>query len=211
MASEDSPPYIPRRTGGTRDVIANLISFSRLLCVPALIVAACLGATRLWLLLLGYAFLSDVVDGRIARRLGTASDKGARIDSMADCALYLTAPLCVLMVFPWIRAAEWAPMLALTLGYAIPVAYGFAKYQRLTSYHTTGARVTAVLLCASFAFLLVTRDAWPFHLAIVGLLIAAMEEIFITRTLSHWQANIPSIREARRRARLPREMRTPAA
>lgn len=182
---------------------ANIISVSRLLCVPVLVVAARLGATRTWLFLLAYAVLSDVVDGRIARRLGTASDRGARIDSIADCALYLTAPLCALMVFPWMRSSETTPMLALTLGYAIPIAYGVAKYQRLTSYHTIGARITAVLLCLSFPVLLVARIAWPFHVAIAALLLAALEEISITRTLPDWQANVPSVREARRRAGLP--------
>jgi len=46
------------------------------------------------------AFVTDMVDGNLARATGTTSELGAKLDSYAD-AVYLAAAL--LLVFPWME------------------------------------------------------------------------------------------------------------
>ncbi|MEO8945833.1 MAG: CDP-alcohol phosphatidyltransferase family protein [Gemmatimonadaceae bacterium] len=178
--------------------MANLVSLSRLLSIPCMLVAAELGSIRIWVGLFAYALLSDAIDGPIARALGTVSARGASIDSIADCALYLTMPVVALLLFPWLRAQETPVIVVITLGYSIPIACGWVKFRRLTSYHTIAARAAGVLLSSTFLVLLATRVAWPLHAAAIVLLLSAAEEIAITLALPAWRADIPSLRRALR-------------
>ena len=103
--------------------------------------------------------LTDVLDGWIARKTKTASDFGARLDSIADLLFYT---VMLLRVFPILWAAF--PM---EIWYAVAAililrisAYGIAavKYRRFASLHTYLNKATggAVFLVP---FLLVTEYA----------------------------------------------------
>lgn len=103
--------------------------------------------------------MTDVLDGWIARKTKTASDFGARLDSIADLLFYT---VMLLRVFPIL----WTTIPA-NIWYAVAVililrilAYGIAamKYRRFASLHTYLNKVTggAVFL---IPFLLVTEYA----------------------------------------------------
>jgi phosphatidylglycerophosphate synthase len=178
--------------------IPNLVSLSRVVALAALLVAASFRATTTCLALFAYCLVSDVVDGRLARALGQVSVLGAQLDSAADCALVLTFPFVALFLFPALRASETVTILLVFAGYAVPMACGLIKYRRLTSYHTTGARVAAVSLAAAFVLFLAAGIAWPLRLATGLLLLSAIEELAITKALPQWRADVPSLRDALR-------------
>jgi cardiolipin synthase len=172
--------------------VPNIITLSRLAAVAAMVVAAIAGRRSVVIGLLVYALLTDVVDGYLARASGQATVLGAQLDSIADCALYLTVPLIAVLLFPVIRARLLVPVILVTLGYLVPISYGALKYRRLTSYHTFGARLAAVLLSLGFLIVLATGIRWPFLIATVVLLVSAIDEMIITSLLSVWRANVPS-------------------
>lgn len=183
------------RRGISRGVwtVPNLITVSRLVAVAAMVGAAVAGQRSLVLALLGYALMTDAIDGALARALRQSTTFGAQLDSAADCALYLTIPLIALSLFPVVRSRLAAPVIVVTLAYLIPIAYGALKYHRLTSYHTFGARASGVLLSISFVIVLATGIRWPFMLATGVLVLSAVEEMVITSILPMWKANVPSI------------------
>ena len=178
--------------------VPNLLSVSRLVAVAGMLLAAWYSSTGLCVGLLVYALASDVLDGYLARALGTVSVRGAQLDSAADCALFLTLPAVALRLFPSLRASEGTTVALVFAGYALPVFYGLLKFRRLTSYHTTAARAAAVLLSAAFFLFLATDIGWPLRVATGVLVLSAIEEMAITRTLSEWHANVPSLRHALR-------------
>jgi len=182
-------------------MLPNLITGSRIVAVALLVVAAALGLGQACLALIAYALFTDAIDGPVARALGQATTRGAQLDSIADCALYLTAPVVALLLFPWLRASEMTTMLVVLAAYALPVVYGLAKFRRLTSYHSTAAKVAGVTISLTFFLLVATRVAWPFRIATGVLVLSAMEEICITFVLSGWRANVPSLRCAVRESR----------
>lgn len=182
--------------------MANFLSLSRLLSIPCMLVAAELGSIRAWVALFAYALLSDAIDGPIARARGTVSERGARMDSIADCALYMTMPVVALLLFPWLRAQETPVIVVITLGYAVPIVCGLVKFRRLTSYHTMAARAAGVLISSTFLVLVGTRVAWPLQIAAIVLILSAIEEIAITLALPAWRADIPSLRHALRDLRV---------
>lgn len=74
-----------------RKWIANGISFSRLLILlPWALVQ---GRGKAALPLIGFVIASDLLDGPVARRLGMASERGARIDAFCDLLFCLSASL----------------------------------------------------------------------------------------------------------------------
>ena len=98
--------------------------------------------------------LTDVLDGWIARRTGTASDFGARLDSAADL-LFYTVVLCRLLPIldvrmpPEIWYAVGGVLLLRLLGYAVAAV----RYRRFAALHTKLNKLTG--LCVfSIAYLL---------------------------------------------------------
>lgn len=98
--------------------------------------------------------LTDVLDGWIARRTGTASDFGARLDSAADL-LFYTVVLCRLFPIldarmpPEIWYAVGVVLLLRLLGYAVAAV----RYRRFAALHTKLNKLTG--LCVfSIAYLL---------------------------------------------------------
>jgi len=181
--------------------LPNLLSLLRLAAAPILLLLAAADRPTAYLLLLLAALLSDVVDGFLARRLNQRTELGARLDSWGDFAIYMTVPLGAWWLWPDLIRHEAGFVTAVVASYVLPVAFGFLKYRRLTSYHTLGAKISAVLLSAGALLLFAGGPAWPFRLAVAALVLAELEEIAITAVLPEWKANVPTLRQALRSRR----------
>ena len=123
--------------------IANIITGSRIvLSLPLLLIPL----TSAWFyaiyLLCG---LSDMIDGTVARRTKSASDFGARLDTVSDfvfmsVALIKFLPHLHIPVWLWI----WIGIIAMIkLGNA---AWGFVRTKKLIFPHTVLNKVTGLLL-----------------------------------------------------------------
>ncbi len=148
--------------------------------------------------LFGYALVSDLVDGSIARALGQASPLGARLDSIADAAVYLTAPAAALYLYPRLREGEWVTVIVIVLSYVVPIAVGYVKYKRLTAYHTLAARTAAILLGIAALLFVALGITWPLRIGAAVLVFSAIEEIAITSVLPDWRANVWTLAHALR-------------
>lgn len=94
--------WTPRRA-------ADLVTLSRLpIAAAILVVALADGSPSLLVLmaLLGIGIVSDVGDGWLARRWGTASERGARLDSAADAILTVAVAVAVVTTSES-SAPEW--------------------------------------------------------------------------------------------------------
>lgn len=173
--------------------IPNWLSTLRILAVPVLGGLAWTGAAGAWLAGLMLTLATDVADGFLARRLGCQSERGARLDSRADLLLYATLPLFAWWLFPDVLHRELAWLGVAGVAFVAPVAIGFHRWGRLTSYHTWAAKGTAVLMGVALLALFAGGPAWPFHLAVVALVCEAVEEIAITCVLPEWTSDVPTL------------------
>jgi CDP-diacylglycerol--glycerol-3-phosphate 3-phosphatidyltransferase len=180
------------------DRLPNLLSTLRILAVPVLGGLAWAGAASAWVVGLVLTLATDVADGWLARRFGVQSERGAKLDSRADLLLYATLPLFVGWLFPEIVAREAGYLVVAIASFVVPIAVGWLRWGRLTSYHTWAAKGTAVLMGVGMIALFTGGPAWPFHLAVVALMIEACEEIAITMTLRAWRADVPTLWHATR-------------
>ncbi len=181
--------------------LPNLLSLLRMALAPVLLGLAWSGQSKLFVVFFAAALLSDVADGYLARRLNQVSDLGAKLDSWADLAIWVSAAACIWWLWPDLVRREAPFVIAVAAGYCAPILIGFLKFGRLTSYHTWGAKLSAVLMGAGVVVLLLGVAAWPFHVATVVLAASGIEEIAITAILPGPRMNVPSLWHAERLAR----------
>ena len=176
-----------------KDRIPNLLSGLRLVAAPFMLYLSWRGFRVTFLVLLVFALLSDAIDGFIARRLNIKSDIGARLDSWGDLATYLTVPICIWWLWPEVVKREALFVIIVLGAYIVPLIAGFAKFRKLPSYHTWGAKVAAVLMSISVFILLMIDISLPFKCAALVQAIVACEEVAITLKLTELKSNVRSI------------------
>jgi phosphatidylglycerophosphate synthase len=99
---------------------------------------------------LALAFVTDVADGRLARRLGQASSFGGKLDSLVDATVGPSAVVWILLLRPevvtdhLVLASIW-----LVTTYASLVV-GLLRHRRLANLHLRSSRIACVV---QYAFL----------------------------------------------------------
>jgi len=91
------------------------------------------------------AGLTDMADGAVARRTGTASDFGARLDSAADFA-FVAACLVKLLPELAIPAWLWVWTAVIALAKAVNLVSGYVMQRRLVALHTAMNKAAGALL-----------------------------------------------------------------
>jgi phosphatidylglycerophosphate synthase len=143
--------------------------------------------------LLAVAFLTDVLDGFIARMTHQVTDFGAKLDSWADLVNYLTISLGCWWLWPDIVKRESLFVSFIILSFLLPPIAGFCKFGQLTSYHTWGVKLAAASVGLTLYVLFLSGPAWPFRMAAVICLLAALEQIAITLHLAVPKTDVRSI------------------
>jgi len=175
------------------DRVPNWLSTLRILAVPVLGGLAWAGATSTYLIGLALSLATDVADGALARRLGCQSERGAQLDSRADLLLYATLPVFAWWLWPDLLRREAATLGVAVAAFGVPIAVGWLRFGRLTSYHTWAAKGTAVLMGIGMLALFSGGPAWPFHLAVLALVCEASEELAITLLLPAWRTDVRTL------------------
>jgi phosphatidylglycerophosphate synthase len=126
--------------------IPNLISWFRLYLVPVLWVLALTGNEFNLGLLLAVAFISDGLDGFIARKFKLSTKFGSKLDSVADAALQLSAWIWLLMLEPdVIRNHAWLFWTASVIS-AGSMMIGLIKFGGLPNLHLYSTKVAGFFI-----------------------------------------------------------------
>jgi phosphatidylglycerophosphate synthase len=170
----------------------------RALLAPVVVWLA-VSAPRPWAfaLCLVAAFVSDVFDGVLARRLGLATPNLRRLDSVADSLFYLG---CLYAAWHLLPAAITTRADALMVLWALELArYAFdaMKFGREASYHMWSSKLWGIALFVGFFGLLVFGWDGPAMTAAVWLgILADLEGLAISLVLPTWRADVPSLLHA---------------
>ncbi|MGE3508529.1 MAG: CDP-diacylglycerol--serine O-phosphatidyltransferase [Vicinamibacterales bacterium] len=89
----------PRRLRRGVSLLPSLFTLANMFCGYACIVYAMRGEYETAAPFIGFAIVLDMLDGRIARLTGTASDFGMEFDSLADVISFGVAP--AILAFSW--------------------------------------------------------------------------------------------------------------
>ena len=125
--------------------LPNAISIARILGTAWLLFMKPL--STLFMVIYTLTGLSDVLDGAIARKYGTTSDLGAKLDSIADLLFYT---LILIRIFPvmWkvLPKTIWVAVGAILVMRFISYGIAAAKYHRFASLHTYMNKVTGFMV-----------------------------------------------------------------
>lgn len=173
--------------------IPNLLSLLRLILVPLLIGLAMYEQAQLFLLLLAVSLVSDVLDGYVARKLQQTSELGAKLDSWGDILTYGAMIFGLYFIWPTIFIAQAGYLFAAMLSFILPLLLALSRFGSYPSYHTLGAKITAILMAPAY-YLLILWDSELFFRAVILLrVLVAIEEMAITFALKRPKSNVDSI------------------
>lgn len=140
------------------------------------------------------AFLSDIFDGIIARRLNMATEGLRRLDSIADSIFYICAAGAAWMLYPQAIKDRMLPMLMLLTVEILRYAIDYWKYRRETSYHMWSSKLWGIFLFLGFMSLLAfDTDGIFVTLSIYMGIVADLEGLAISLTLKKWTHDVPTI------------------
>ena len=173
---------------------AALVAF-RALVSPLLVWDAWDGMVTGWFLAVFIAaFLSDVLDGMIARRLGVSTSRLRYADTWADITLYLAVLLSAWLTHKATLMTLGWPFALLLASTAASWGVDLLRYGRLSSYHPWSAKAWGVTLAIAIVALFGWNDTgWAMWLMIGVGVLSNLECIAMTLLLPRWTHDVPSI------------------
>lgn len=125
--------------------MANGITGIRIVCSIALLFCPAFSPAFYTLYII--AGVSDMIDGTVARKMGTVSEFGSRLDTMADFILVIA---CLIKLLPVLHVPTWLIIWIIIIAVikAINLVSGYVLRRNIVALHTVMNRVTGILLFA---------------------------------------------------------------
>lgn len=175
--------------------IVNGITAYRLITAPLLLLLIFNKVPDLFKWLLAVSFLTDAVDGFLARKYHVTSIVGSMLDSIADDLTVFVALVGMIVFKPEFIRQEILLLLLLLLLFIIQTGLAIRKYGKITSFHTYAAKVATILQAIFMVLFFLLPD--PIYILFYStILITGMElveEIIIMFWLPQWEANVKGL------------------
>ncbi len=171
----------------------------RLLLAPAIVTCAWnRNISGIWLgAIMMAALLSDIYDGILARRLGTATTRLRVADSLVDTVFYIGVAVAVFVRHPELLRIN-AVWLSALVGLEIArYAFDWLKFGRMASYHSYLAKAWGLLLAtAAIAALCLNRRLWLVTAAIIWGVACDVEGLLMSLVLVRWSSDVRTLYRA---------------
>ena len=163
-----------------RKSIPNIITGMRLLGIPVLWLFAIAGEAVVVGVGFFLAWLSEALDGFLARRLDAVSAWGSRFDSISDGLMFASGLAWIVMLRPDFAREQTVP-LAIWVGIgAAAYLVGWIRFRRLADVHLWSAKAANFLGFLFVAWLLVFGTYAPaFFYFVIGVCILAATETLL--------------------------------
>ncbi|MBN2698243.1 MAG: CDP-alcohol phosphatidyltransferase family protein [Bacteroidales bacterium] len=174
--------------------IPNLITSYRLVMFPVILYFAISGKETLFTIFIVINFLSDIIDGFIARRFHMETEIGARMDSFADNLTYVLA-FIGMFVFKMDDLRPHLFSFILFIGFLVlSVVVALVKFRKFPSFHLYSTKIGGYIEGAFFVCLFTIGFFTPFYyLVVVWGISAAIEHISIQMLLPEMRSNVKGL------------------
>ena len=175
--------------------LINGITMYRLVSAPFLLLLVFTGNLLLFKWLVCLSFLTDAIDGPLARKYGVTSIFGSRLDSVADDATVLVSTVALWILYPDFVQNEWLKIIALLCLFGVQTVTALVAYKKVTSFHTYLAKIAAVAQ-AIFFMMIFFKIGWipfAFYTAALITCLQLLEEIILVILLPEWKANVKGL------------------
>ena len=174
--------------------IADWFSFYRIFAAPFLLVLIWFDERLIfsWLLLLSY--LTDAIDGYLARKLKITSARGSQLDSFGD-QVTLAVGLIGLFYFEsnFIKT-NFLLILVAFIPYVIQMIIAYVKYSKATAFHTYLAKLSAIVQSVFILWALFFSPEYILFYAMLAIgLMETFEEITLIFLYDKWVSDVKGI------------------
>ena len=136
---------------------------------------------------------TDWIDGKLAILLHQRTEFGARLDSVADAALY-SATIFGIFWRKWDVIQLYSPWIVVAvISYGLTSVAGLIKFGRVPSYHTYAAKVSAYFAFMAVICLFSGWANWPVLAASVAVTLTNLEATVMTIILPRWISDLRSV------------------
>jgi len=199
FASSGSTTSHPATPGLTRHLPLALTALRALLAPVVVLLAIFHPSQPAFGACLIVAFLSDVFDGILARRLNVATPDLRRLDSITDTIFYVCTALAVWHLYPSVISLHMTALTALVGLEAARYIFDFRKFGREASYHMWSSKLWGIALFVGIFSLLVFGSSGIAVSAAIYLgIIADIEGLVISIIIREWKSDIPTFVHAYR-------------
>ena len=173
----------------------NFITLYRIIAAPMLIILLFAGNYILfkWLLLL--SFFTDAIDGFLARKYKGESILGSKLDSLGDDLTILVALVGVFKLrYSFIKEQLFIIIILFSL-FFIQLIFSLIKYRKISSFHTYGAKVSAILQAIFLVSLFFFEEPiyLLFYFASLTTIVELTEEIILVAILPNWEIDVKGL------------------
>ncbi|MBC8047437.1 MAG: CDP-alcohol phosphatidyltransferase family protein [Fimbriimonadaceae bacterium] len=174
--------------------IPNILSLYRMCMFPIILYFLIREQQKVFVTLLIINFITDILDGFIARNFNQRTVIGAKIDSWADIGSYILA-FGGIFIFEWNFVVEHKIGLGLfALLYLGSVSTAFIKYGNLVGLHLFSAKIAGYLQGGFLVILLAYGNIeWLFYVIIIVGYWAKIEEIIIMLLLKQKRTDVKGL------------------
>ena len=175
--------------------IVNGITFYRTLTAPLLVFLIIYKQMDWFKWLLTLSFLTDAIDGFLARKFKVTSIAGAKLDSIGDDLTVIAGTISMIAFKSDFLKEEISLIILLWFLFVLQTVLAFVKFGKMTSFHTYAAKAAAILQ-GVFLILLFFLPNPLYELFYAATFVTAfelMEEIIITFWLPKWRTNVKGL------------------
>lgn len=181
--------------------LANILCYYRIAAAPVVAGMAIAGLRDAFFILLIASLATDAVDGPISRWTGTASQHGARLDTIADGLTTLAGLFGLYFLERHTLLPDLAWIYLFLASYVAAAIACFAKFRVLPAYHLYLSKIGAVLAGLFIVWLYLFDYSRAFLMGVLAVgILANLESILVTLRLRQFRANISSVLTIRNRA-----------
>lgn len=176
--------------------IPNILSLARLVIFLPVLWILALNGQSVWLgVVLVAALATDALDGYCARRFGQVTAIGARLDSVADNSLMLSAVIWLLTLRPEVLHDRNGVILALAVTiWSLAILIGWLRFRRFANLHLYSDKIAAVIGGVFLIFSFISGfHPWLYYLAAGATIVANLEGALLLLTRDHVDEHMGSI------------------
>lgn len=174
--------------------IADWFSFYRIFAAPFLLLLIWFDVQLLftWFLLISY--LTDAIDGYLARKLKITSARGSQLDSIGDQITLVIGLIGLLCFETNFIQKNLVLILVVFTPYLLQMIIAYIKYGKATAFHTYFAKLSAILQSVFILWALFFSPEYSlFYIMIVVGLLETFEEITLIFMYDNWASDVKGI------------------
>ncbi|QTE40393.2 CDP-alcohol phosphatidyltransferase family protein [Mucilaginibacter gossypii] len=186
--------------------IVNAITFYRLLTAPLLLTLLFYERLSIFKWLLIVSFLTDAVDGHLARKFKVTSAFGSILDSVSDDLTIAVAIIGIVLVNPAFLRQELVLVVIQVFLFFAQIAAALFRYRKISSFHTYLAKFVAVFQAVFLMlFYWLPQPVYILFYFVSALTILdLLEEIVLVLIIPKWETDIKGLYWVIKKSALPK-------